>query len=126
MAEARVRHAAVDLLRRHGDPGERHPADPLVCRASGPPGGARARRDVEDSWFLGPLFLFNNLHSLHHESPAIPWYSLPRRYRLERERLLADNGGLVYRTYFEVAWRYLFRAHDEIEHPTDRVPASAA
>jgi fatty acid desaturase len=81
---------------------------------------------VEDSWFLGPLFLFNNLHSLHHESPAIPWYSLPRRYRLERERLLADNGGLVYRTYFEVAWRYLFRAHDEIEHPTDRVPASAA
>ena len=81
---------------------------------------------VEDSWFLGPLFLFNNLHSLHHESPAIPWYSLPRRYRLERERLLADNGGLVYRTYFEVAWRYLFRAHDEIEHPTDRVPVSAA
>lgn len=81
---------------------------------------------VEGSWLLGPLFLFNNLHSLHHESPAIPWYSLPRRYRLERERLLADNGGLVYRTYFEVTWRYLFRAHDQIEHPTDRVPARAA
>ncbi|HYM27109.1 MAG TPA: fatty acid desaturase [Steroidobacteraceae bacterium] len=81
---------------------------------------------VEDSWLLGPLFLFNNLHSLHHESPAIPWYSLPRRYRLERERLLADNGGLVYRTYFEVAWRYLFRAHDVTTHPTDRVPAPAA
>ena len=87
--------------------------------------GVRERvATVEGSWFLGPLFLFNNLHSLHHESPAIPWYSLPRRYRLERERLLADNGGLVYRTYFEVAWRYLFRAHDAIEHPTDRVPAS--
>jgi len=78
---------------------------------------------VEDSWLLGPLFLFNNLHSLHHESPAIPWYSLPRRYRLERERLLAANGGLVYRTYFEVAWRYLFRVHDVTEHPTDRVPS---
>ena len=24
---------------------------------------------VEDSWILGPLFLFNNLHSLHHETP---------------------------------------------------------
>jgi fatty acid desaturase len=81
---------------------------------------------VEGSWILGPLFLFNNLHALHHESPAIPWYSLPRRYRLERERLLAANGGLVYRTYFEVAWRYLFRAHDVTEHPTDRVPAAAA
>lgn len=88
--------------------------------------GVRERvATVEGSWFLGPLFLFNNLHSLHHESPAIPWYSLPRRYRLERERLLADNGGLVYRTYFEVAWRYLFAAHDAIEHPTDRVPASS-
>ena len=81
---------------------------------------------VEGSWILGPLFLFNNLHALHHESPAIPWYSLPRRYRLERERLLAGNGGLVYRTYFEVAWRYLFRAHDVTEHPTDGVPAPAA
>jgi fatty acid desaturase len=81
---------------------------------------------VEGSWILGPLFLFNNLHALHHESPAIPWYDLPRRYRLERERLLAANGGLVYRTYFEVAGRYLFRAHDVTEHPTDRVPAPSA
>jgi fatty acid desaturase len=81
---------------------------------------------VEGSWLLGPLFLFNNLHALHHESPAMPWYSLPRRYRLERERLLAANGGLVYQTYFEVAWRYLFRAHDVTVHPTDRVPAPAA
>ena len=80
---------------------------------------------VEHSWILGPLFLFNNLHALHHESPAMPWYSLPRRYRHERERLLAANGGLVYRTYFEVAWRYLFRAHDVTLHPTDRVPAPA-
>lgn len=80
---------------------------------------------VEHSWILGPLFLFNNLHALHHESPAIPWYSLPRRYRLERERLLAANGGLVYRTYFEVVWRYLFRAHDVTLHPSDRVPAPA-
>ena len=80
---------------------------------------------VENSWILGPLFLFNNLHSLHHESPPIPWYELPARYRLHRERLLAANGGLVYSTYFDVARRYLLRAHDRPEHPTDRVPVTA-
>src|SRR5436309_3553628 len=53
---------------------------------------------VEGSWILGPLYLFNNLHALHHEAPAIPWYEYPARYRLNRERLIAENGGLVYRT----------------------------
>lgn len=81
---------------------------------------------VERSWILGPLFLFNNLHSLHHESPGIPWYDLPARHRQERERLIAENGGLVYRTYFEVAWRYLFRRHHVLQHPTGRVPAASA
>jgi fatty acid desaturase len=78
---------------------------------------------VEDSWILGPLYLFNNLHALHHEAPAIPWYELPARYRLHRERLLRENGGLVYHTYFDVARRYLFRAHDAPVHPSNRVPS---
>ncbi|MBV8783441.1 MAG: fatty acid desaturase [Gammaproteobacteria bacterium] len=77
---------------------------------------------VEDSWLLGPLFLFNNLHAVHHEAPLIPWYELPARYRLIRERITAANGGLVYRTYFEVARRYLFRAHDLPTHPDGRAP----
>lgn len=81
---------------------------------------------VERSWILGPLFLFNNLHSLHHESPGIPWYDLPSRHRRERERLIAENGGLVYRTYFDVARRYLFRQHDAVRHPTERVPLASA
>ena len=34
---------------------------------------------VEGSWILGPLFLFNNLHALHHEDPAMPWYQYTRR-----------------------------------------------
>jgi fatty acid desaturase len=77
---------------------------------------------VENSWILGPLFLFNNLHSLHHEAPLIPWYEYPQRYRTIRERLIAANGGLVYSTYFDVARRYLFRAHDVLEHPMGRIP----
>jgi fatty acid desaturase len=77
---------------------------------------------VEGSWLLGPLFLFNNLHALHHETPALPWYQYPARYRLHRERLIAENGGLLYRTYFDVARRFMFRRHDLVAHPTGRVP----
>jgi fatty acid desaturase len=79
---------------------------------------------VEGSKILGPLFLFNNLHSLHHEAPMIPWYRYNARYRLNRERLIAENGGLVYSTYFDVARRYLFRPHDAPQHPMGRVPAA--
>jgi fatty acid desaturase len=89
--------------------------------------GTRARiAIVEDSWILGPLFLFNNLHSLHHEAPGIPWYQYNARYRVIRDRLIAENGGLVYSTYFDVARRFLFRRHDEPQHPTGRVPLSPA
>jgi fatty acid desaturase len=77
---------------------------------------------VEGSWILGPLFLFNNLHSLHHEAPMIPWYEYNARYRRIRTRLIAENGGLVYHTYFDVARRFLFRRHDELMHPDGRVP----
>ncbi len=78
---------------------------------------------VERSWILGPLFLFNNLHALHHERPSIPWYRYPGRYRRHRDRLVAENGGLVYDTYFAVARRFLVRAHDAVPHPFGRVPA---
>ncbi len=81
---------------------------------------------VEKSWILGPLFLYNNLHSLHHEKPSMPWYQYNKRYRRERARLIAENGGLVYVTYFDVARRYLFRPHDVLLHPTGRVPPDSA
>lgn len=77
---------------------------------------------VEESRLLGPLFLFNNLHALHHEAPMIPWYRYNAQYRRHRARLIADNEGLVYRTYFEVARRFLFRPYDELLHPMGRVP----
>jgi fatty acid desaturase len=78
---------------------------------------------VEGSWVLGPLFLFNNLHALHHAEPLIPWYDYHRRYAATRERLIAENGGLVYAGYFDVARRYLLRAHDHPQHPMGGVPA---
>jgi fatty acid desaturase len=77
---------------------------------------------VEGSWFFGPLFLFNNLHVLHHDEPLMPWYAYLPRYRERREELLRLNNGLLYRTYFDVARRYLFKPHDVTVHPTGRVP----
>ncbi len=93
----------------------------------------RARADVpertatvEHSLLLGPLFLFNNLHSLHHAEPLLPWYRYHARYELTRARLLAENGGLMYSTYFEVARRFLFRMHDQPQHPLGRAPSRRA
>jgi fatty acid desaturase len=77
---------------------------------------------VEGSWFFGPLFLFNNLHVLHHDEPLIPWYRYPKVYRRRRDELLRLNNGLLYRTYFDVARRYLVKPHDVAVHPAGRVP----
>lgn len=72
---------------------------------------------VEKSWIFGPLFLFNNLHVAHHMRASMPWYQLPRWYRLNRAALIESNGGLVYDTYFDVAIRYLLHPHDAPLHP---------
>ena len=89
------------------------------------PGVPERTATVEDARLLGPLFLYNSLHALHHAEPLLPWYRYQRRYRVLRERLAAENGGLVYRTYFDVARRYLFRPHDVVVHPTGRAPSRA-
>ena len=77
---------------------------------------------VENARFLGPLFLFNNLHAAHHAEPMLPWYEIPAWYRAHRDRLIAENGGLVYDSYLDVMRRYLFRWHDRPEHPLGRAP----
>ncbi len=72
---------------------------------------------VENAPIFGFLFLFNNLHAAHHERPLIPWYRLPGWYKQNRDRLLAENGGLVYDGYADVARRYLFVPHHVAVHP---------
>lgn len=71
---------------------------------------------VEDTPILGLLFLFNNLHVVHHLRPGLPWYRIPGWYRANRETLLRRNGGLVYRGYRDVARRYLLRQHHALVH----------
>lgn len=77
---------------------------------------------VENAPLLGPLFLYNNLHAAHHAEPMMPWYEIPAWYRQNREKLIAENGGLVYNGYLDVARRFFLKAHDKPEHPTNRAP----
>jgi fatty acid desaturase len=81
------------------------------------PEAERRTAIVENAWILGPLFLFNNLHSAHHLRHRLPWYQIPEFYRLNRAALIERNGGLVYRGYFDVARRYLIKPHDSPIHP---------
>jgi fatty acid desaturase len=77
---------------------------------------------VENASFFGLLFLYNNLHSAHHEKPTMAWYDIPAWYKKNRERLIAENHGHVYDGYLDVIRRYLFTSHHEPRHPTDRAP----
>jgi fatty acid desaturase len=72
---------------------------------------------VENGGPLALLFLNNNLHVLHHLTPTIAWYRLPRLYRAHRDALIARNGGLVYRSYIEQFRRFFLSPHDRLVHP---------
>ncbi len=63
---------------------------------------------VESNALFGLLYLYNNLHVVHHLRPTLPWYDIPRFYREHRAVLLAGNGHFVYRGYFVLLRRYLF------------------
>ncbi|MBR0557272.1 fatty acid desaturase [Ciceribacter sp. L1K23] len=72
---------------------------------------------VEKSPAFGLLFLYNNLHIVHHSLPQLPWYKIPGLYHAQRQAFIELNGGLVYNGYLDVARRYLFRQHHEPIHP---------
>lgn len=72
---------------------------------------------VEAAWPLALLFLNNNLHALHHREPGAPWYRLPARYRREKARILAANGGYRFAGYGEIARHYLLRPKEALVHP---------
>lgn len=79
---------------------------------------------VENSTLFGLLFLYNNLHVLHHQRPGVPWYRIPALYQRHKQTLVLINGGLIYDGYLDVARRYLFRPHDDLRHPLHRRSSS--
>jgi len=79
---------------------------------------------VENAPVFGLLYLYNNLHVVHHEQPTLPWYRIPAWYRANRDRLIRENGGLVYDGYLDVARRYFLTGHDSLIHPLGRAPVT--
>jgi len=63
---------------------------------------------VESGTFFNLLFLYNNLHVVHHLDPTMPWYEIPGYYRDNRQDLHDRNGGYVLKGYGEVIRRFLF------------------
>jgi fatty acid desaturase len=54
---------------------------------------------VESNVVFALLYLYNNLHVVHHLKPTMPWYEIPRYYRENRAELLKMNGDFAYRGY---------------------------
>jgi fatty acid desaturase len=81
---------------------------------------------VESNWVFGLLFLWNNLHAVHHVFPTLPWWKVPRVWRQHRERIQADNGGFVFRGYGEIARRWLVTPNFIPVHPPSVASRTAA
>jgi fatty acid desaturase len=74
---------------------------------------------VESNWVFGLLFLWNNLHIVHHLDPALSWYEIPPEYRRGRDDYLRRNGSFVFRGYGEIAGKWLVRPVFVPIHPTE-------
>ncbi len=57
---------------------------------------------------LGFLFLFNNLHVVHHQHPGLAWYLIPGEYQRNKASYLQSNGGFNFVGY-HVWLKFLFR-----------------
>jgi fatty acid desaturase len=63
---------------------------------------------VESNVIFGMLYLYNNIHAVHHLKPTMAWYDIPQYYRANRADILKSNANFVYKGYGELARRYLF------------------
>lgn len=63
------------------------------------------------------LYLNNNYHAVHHETPGLPWYRIRQRYLAERAGVLRRNGGFVVKGYGSLVRRYAWRPVDSPVHP---------
>jgi fatty acid desaturase len=81
---------------------------------------------VESNWVFGLLFLWNNLHVIHHAYPALPWWKIPSVWRHSRERIQAHNGGFVFRGYGEIARRWLLKPNFIPIHPPSLASRTSA
>ena len=82
--------------------------------------GATRSAVVRSGRFFSMLYLYNNLHHVHHADPDIPWYRLSAHADTTGGYEEAAAGAGLYRGYFELARRFLVRPFDHPVHPTER------
>lgn len=73
---------------------------------------------VESNVVFGLLFLYNNLHVVHHAEPAMPWYDIPRHYRENKAHWHERNAHFVYSGYGTLVRRFLLKPVFSPVHPT--------
>lgn len=81
---------------------------------------------VERGGVFGFLFLWNNLHFVHHKLPRAPWYALPALYRARAEDWRRENGGYVFPDYWAIIRAYALRPKEPVDHPAWRTGEAAA
>lgn len=72
---------------------------------------------VESNAFWSVLFLYNNMHSVHHVFPTMPWYRIPGYYRVHKQEVLRHNDGFWFRGYTQIAARWMFTPVFHPAHP---------
>jgi fatty acid desaturase len=80
---------------------------------------------VESNWVFGLLFLWNNLHIVHHLYPTMAWFEIPGFWRANRQKLLEHNGHFVFPGYYAIARRWLFTPVFVPIHPASRTKPAA-
>ncbi|WGS45064.1 fatty acid desaturase [Burkholderia sp. JSH-S8] len=86
----------------------------------------KARIAINEAGFaMRLLYLNNNYHLVHHDLPALPWYDLPRAYRMRRDAYARKCHGFVIRGgYRELLQRHAWRPTDAPVHPFPEGSAS--
>lgn len=78
------------------------------------------RTIIVETSLLAPLFLYNNLHFVHHKLPTAAWYKLPSIYRARRTEWQNMNEGYVFADYAEVFRAFAFKPKEPVVHPAWR------
>jgi fatty acid desaturase len=72
---------------------------------------------VEAGGLMSFLFLYNNLHALHHAEPGLAWHRRPAEYRRRRPEILALSHYHLIPGYAFLFRNYLLDAKEPLLHP---------
>ncbi|WP_394788282.1 fatty acid desaturase [Rhodoferax sp.] len=78
----------------------------------------------EASPFWRLLYLNNNYHVVHHETPTMPWYRLRATYLADRSGYLQRNGGFLIPGYGHLMRRFALTPIDSPVLPEELIPVA--